>query len=166
MVETSKEVLEVRLEHPTHALARNDFIERRQGVVRPEARAPAKGYGQKILLVDGGQQVRRGPLQGAVGNRRHPERALGGLSRLRNPHPAYCRWLIPALMDGVHHLVNPGTKGLHRLGLRYAIRARRRGGRNMMQCPPHGLRREVMGQGRKAKGRFLARFLCYAFQFG
>ena len=75
VVEGSEEVLQVRLEHPAHAHARNEFVARRQGVMRSSPRSSAKRAIQEIVLIDGVQHLRRGPLPRPVDDRWHPQNA-------------------------------------------------------------------------------------------
>src|SRR6202007_3419744 len=55
VIETPKEVLQIRLQHPARQAAGDDLVEGRQGMMSAEPWSAAERAGQEILLVNGGQ---------------------------------------------------------------------------------------------------------------
>src|SRR5215475_3310128 len=67
----------------------------RQRVMCSKPWAAAKRARQKVLLIDRRQDVGNTPLEDAVTDAWHPERAPLLLARLRDVGPSHRRWPVP-----------------------------------------------------------------------
>src|SRR5262249_62032252 len=97
---TPKEIPQVGLVDPADWLPRNHFMEGRQGVMCPNTRSTTKRAAQKILLIDGGQDVGHAPLQHTVTDPRRPQWAQLLLARLPAGGPTHWRGPIPLSVHG------------------------------------------------------------------
>jgi hypothetical protein len=133
-------------------------------MVRPHARSATTGAREKILLVDGRQHVSTAPLEYAVTEARHPQRAQLTLPRLRDVGPTHRRWPVAL---GVHHAqrgFTPGRTILLQFVRCLAITARRRVVRHAAEVLPQPLGIDMMRQTGKAALWLLPSFRCYPFE--
>ena len=124
----------------------------------------AERAGQKILLVDGRQNLRGTPLKGSVRYSGHPERALLLLSGLRNIDTSYIRRSISLSVYGLQHGCNPFLKALFRLRYRLPINSGSGFGRNLTEILPNPLLGDVVGKRSKTEFRLAPSFHCYSFE--
>jgi hypothetical protein len=89
MVSTSKDMPQVGLVDPADELPRDDFMQGRQRVMGSKPWAAPTRARQKVLLVDRRQDVGNAPLEDAVTDAWHPERAQLVLPRLRDVSPSH-----------------------------------------------------------------------------
>ena len=116
----------VGLVDPAHWRPRDDRVACRPCLVRPHARSATTGARENIRLVEGRQHVSHAPLEDAVPEARHPQRAPLTLPRLRDGGPTPRRWPVAL---GVHHAPRGFTpdRDILRQGVRgLALTARRR----------------------------------------
>jgi hypothetical protein len=72
MIQAPEEVLQIRLQHPTHLAPGDDLVEGRQRMMGAQPCSPAQGTRQEVLLVDGGQHFGRAALERPVTHAGHP----------------------------------------------------------------------------------------------
>src|SRR5262245_35795142 len=119
MVQTSKEIPQVGFVDPADWLPRDNFMQGRQRVMCAKPWAATKRARQNVLLVDRRQDVGYAPLEDAVTDAWHPERAQLVLSRLRDVRPSHRRRPVPLGVQRPQCCFTPGYEILlefvHRL---------------------------------------------------
>src|SRR3989442_8681065 len=86
MVSTATEIPQVGLVDPADWFPRHDCMEGRQGVMGPDTWSATKRAREKILLIDGGQDIGDATRKDPVADARDLHSTLPhGPNRLRNP---------------------------------------------------------------------------------
>ena len=146
VVQTPKEVLQIRLKDPAHLPPRYHFRERGEGVMGTLTRPPAERAGQEVLLVDGGQHVGDAALQRPVGHTWHANRTLLALPWFGDVHPPYGRCRISPAVHGPEHRLDPRLELLLRFLHCLPIHARRRLRGHSTEVPPNSVPSDMMRQ--------------------
>jgi hypothetical protein len=133
-------------------------------MVRSHARSATKRAGEKVLRIDGRQHVSNAPLEYAIPDARHPQRAQLRLPRLRDVGPTHRRWPVAL---GVHHAqrgFTPDGTILLQFVRCLAITARRRVVRHAAKVRPEPLDIDMMRHTGKAELWLLPSFGGYPFE--
>ena len=164
MVDTPQEVLQFRLQHPSHLAPGSRLWQRRQGLGRASPRPSPTRAREKILLVHGGEHLGHTALERPVGHTRHPQRALVRRPRLREIDPPDGRCVSSFAVHGWPPGRNPGLAGLLCLRHRLAISPGGRIAGNRTAVLPDPLPGAVMGQRCTPELWLPPSLRCYAFQ--
>src|SRR5262245_27124938 len=139
-------------------------MEGRQGVMCPDTWSATKRARQKILLIDGRQDVGHAPLQDTVTDAWHPEWAQLLLARLRDVGPTHWRGPIPLGVHGAQRGCTPGYE--RRLEVVHCLAITSRCGVvwHVTEIAPQPFGIDMMSQTGKTELGFLPSFRCYPFE--
>ena len=164
MVSTAKEIPQVGLVDPADWFPRHDFMEGRQGVMCPDTWSATKRAREKILLIDGGQDIGDATLKDPVADARHPEWAQCWLARLRDGGPAHWRGPVSLGMHCAQRCGTPGYEHLLEVVHSLAITPRCRVLWHVTESAPQPFGIAMMGQTGKTEFRFLPSFRGYPLE--
>jgi len=158
MVSTAKEMPQVGLVAPADWLPRHDFMEGCQGVMGPDPWSATKRAREKVLLIDGGQDLGDATLKDPVADARHPAWAQGLLARLRDGGPAHWRWLVSLRRPCAQRCGTPGYEPLREVVHSWALTPRCRVAWHVTEIAPQPFGVARMRQTGKTELGFLPRF--------
>jgi hypothetical protein len=161
VVSTAEAMPQVRLGDPADGLPGHHFMQGCQRGMCSKPWATAKRAREQLLLVNRCQDVGNTPLEDAVTEAGHPERAQLALARLRDGGPSHRWWLVPLGVQRTQCCFTPGDELLLEVGHRVAITPRCRMGRDVTEVLPQPCRIDGMRQTGKTELGFLPSLRCY-----